>query len=746
MFDQINKRLMRRKKSRFKQLKTRLFGKLKKKESEGLIKQSQSASDITAPEGRREGYDSEDEFSSLSLAGTGSEEEEQVIFFTYDNSRHIARHSKQSLQIQHNNYCLIQGDPFQPSSRPLSPVSKLSPQPIISPASSSTTPTAGADFSSPAGFMPRLDNSAARHRMSVKPRNQRASTRGKRVSLSPRHRSESISDLDNVLSEEEEDETMMSTETVNHYLYSSPNLELTEKPTTPEPTETTLEKSAYDQEENPNRTLGVEILKSEEFLETEGKVTSNPLYLQPLSFSLISSGPPSPSGLPESTALSREIESLRAHSPIQTHDRNDIQIQTSDTDKKETFRPHPVPVPRLKKHKMEIRSPPSPKGAEEASTKPWEAEVETAPNAGSVQFLIASAKYRSKTTSETKQNEGHLKDSPGIKTQAIKPNPESQKDEVRETKPTELQNLLHQTQERKSSFRREVPPPIMSKPTTGTNLRKADSAAEHVETEKLEEAEDRKSAFGVQLRTTSLSLKYRSEVSKIKDETKRYSLESNTVTEVSEEHAGKAETFRNMHDSNSKSKPSVPKKLDLQSLDFPLAAQDCECKQFLLFVIYVLNCQEAVSEPGWMSLAREKTRAYQPFLGRLATNQSPVHPTSPTAPPAQPPKPALQPKTQLLSTSLHPLKAASLQTSPRLLAKPAPGGTKDWQVTYCWREQNTPSTPLIIKYSLLNFITTVVAKMIRTLVFLAAKNGFKSVISIFCCSVSVGKISLHFQT
>ncbi len=52
-----------RKKSRFKQLKTRLFGKLKKKESEGLIKQSQSASDITAPEGRRDGYDSEDEFS-----------------------------------------------------------------------------------------------------------------------------------------------------------------------------------------------------------------------------------------------------------------------------------------------------------------------------------------------------------------------------------------------------------------------------------------------------------------------------------------------------------------------------------------------------------------------------------------------------------------------------------------------------------------------------------------------------------
>ncbi len=45
-----------------------------------------------------------------------------------------------------------------------------------------------------------------------------------------------------------------------------------------------------------------------------------------------------------------------------------------------------------------------------------------------------------------------------------------------------------------------------------------------------------------------------------------------------------------------------------------------------------------------------------------------------------------------------------------------------------------------------NYIYTVVAKIIITLVFSAAKNGFKLVISIFCCSVSVGNISLHFQT
>ncbi len=41
---------------------------------------------------------------------------------------------------------------------------------------------------------------------------------------------------------------------------------------------------------------------------------------------------------------------------------------------------------------------------------------------------------------------------------------------------------------------------------------------------------------------------------------------------------------------------------------------------------------------------------------------------------------------------------------------------------------------------------TVAAKIIRTLVFSSAKNGFKSVISIFCCSVPVANISLHSQT
>ncbi len=43
----------------------------------------------------------------------------------------------------------------------------------------------------------------------------------------------------------------------------------------------------------------------------------------------------------------------------------------------------------------------------------------------------------------------------------------------------------------------------------------------------------------------------------------------------------------------------------------------------------------------------------------------------------------------------------------------------------------------------LNTLTSIITVVA---IFSADKNGFKSVISIFCCSVSVENISLHFQT
>ncbi|KAL6484837.1 hypothetical protein MHYP_G00068820 [Metynnis hypsauchen] len=110
--------------------------------------------------------------SSLSLGGTGSEEEEQ--------------------------------SPMPPSAQPVLP-RPISPTPApVSP----SVPGPGVDFSTPAQFIPCLDNSAARHRMSVKPRNQRASTKSRRLPTSAgcRPRSESMNNLERPLTESEEEE------------------------------------------------------------------------------------------------------------------------------------------------------------------------------------------------------------------------------------------------------------------------------------------------------------------------------------------------------------------------------------------------------------------------------------------------------------------------------------------------------------------------------------------------------------
>ncbi|XP_016378839.1 mucin-5AC isoform X2 [Sinocyclocheilus rhinocerous] len=84
----------------------------------------------------------------------------------------------------------------------------LSPRPV-SPAPAPFSPLApgSVDFSTPPQFTSLLDNSAARHRMSLKPKNQRASAKNRRVTTSAgsRVRSESLNNLDRSLTTREEE-------------------------------------------------------------------------------------------------------------------------------------------------------------------------------------------------------------------------------------------------------------------------------------------------------------------------------------------------------------------------------------------------------------------------------------------------------------------------------------------------------------------------------------------------------------
>ncbi|KAM9396489.1 uncharacterized protein cracdlb isoform 2-T2 [Salvelinus alpinus] len=327
-----------RKKSRFKLLKSRLFGRLKRKETEGLMKQSQSASDVTADVIALGDNDSEDDclggpntlgsralsHDSIFLADQSQSSSEPTRVLSQENVH--GRIRELQLKLQQQNMCLgsppllipgkrmedsgatseddglpqsppeilfhdrtAQGPSYkfpdthrhhsslslagtgseeeeqclsQPPSRPLSPnpASPCDPEP--SPAM---------DFTSPAQYTPSLDSSAARHRMSVKPRNQRASAKGRKGPLrASRLGSESLSDLDPDQPQSEREEEQDGTEDEDRE-----EEEGRERP---------FSSSPKDSEEKPWQSVPPggqkEVLQRQVSSETEGRVTTNPLYLQ----------------------------------------------------------------------------------------------------------------------------------------------------------------------------------------------------------------------------------------------------------------------------------------------------------------------------------------------------------------------------------------------------------------------------------------------------------------------------------
>ncbi|KAL7865780.1 hypothetical protein SRHO_G00110270 [Serrasalmus rhombeus] len=238
-----------KKKPKLQILKSRLFGKMKRKENEGVMKQSQSASDIM------EGIQNlEDNYKcSQSMLGSRALSHDSIFLSDQCQSdpepqRVLSQeniHGKiraLQMKLQQQNIHLgppplvlpikrsedpggsseddglphsppeILGipknipykSPMEPSAQPVLP-RPISPTPApVSP----SVPGPGVDFSTPAQFIPCLDNSAARHRMSVKPRNQRASTKSRRLPTSAgcRPRSESMNNLERPLTESEEEE------------------------------------------------------------------------------------------------------------------------------------------------------------------------------------------------------------------------------------------------------------------------------------------------------------------------------------------------------------------------------------------------------------------------------------------------------------------------------------------------------------------------------------------------------------
>ncbi|KAG8000496.1 MIT domain-containing protein 1 [Nibea albiflora] len=217
-----------RKKSRLKSLKTRIFGRSKRAGGEENTKLSQSASDISA----EKDLGSEEDLAcsqgmmgsralshdSIFLADQVLTDAEPARVLSQENVHSKIKALQMKLQLQklhfgpppmvlpikrpedvesHSEDDGLPRSPTEvsrgdvtaqrtlPKSRPLSPVPKpAKPLPLIpshplppSLSSNSSVVEPPLDFSSPAQFTPCLDTSAARHRMSVKPKNQRASTK-----------------------------------------------------------------------------------------------------------------------------------------------------------------------------------------------------------------------------------------------------------------------------------------------------------------------------------------------------------------------------------------------------------------------------------------------------------------------------------------------------------------------------------------------------------------------------------------
>ncbi|CAK6959210.1 CRACD-like protein [Scomber scombrus] len=262
-----------RKKSKLKSLKSRLFGRSKRAGAEEKTKLSQSTSDITAGKGL--GSD-EDLACSQGMMGSRAFSHDSIfladlVLSDAEPARVLSQenvHSKiKDLQMKLQQQKMHLGPPppvppvrrpeelcghseddglphspseisgcdittggalsmpvSQPSYRPLSPILKpvstksVPPNPSHTfPLSVPANPSPSAvepplDFSSPVQFTPCLDMSAARHRMSIKPRNQRASTK-KRLTA---HDSNlhTVNNIDHPESEKEEEQQFTAVEEV----------------------------------------------------------------------------------------------------------------------------------------------------------------------------------------------------------------------------------------------------------------------------------------------------------------------------------------------------------------------------------------------------------------------------------------------------------------------------------------------------------------------------------------------------
>lgn len=214
-----------------------------------------------------------------------------------------------------------------------------------------------------------------------------------------------------------------------------------------------------------------------------------------------------------------------------------------------TNRPNPVPAPRTKKPTLSNLNdgPPT-----VSSAKPTEAEKETALSSGlaessreedkplrpsSFRFNVASAKYRSKTSDENVAKQDEESSGNTQKGHASNQDLVVQMEKGESTKSTEACGNTSSATDKRSNLWREVLSQNSFKIGIGDNPEKSEGCSQntdYLKNEKAEDFDDRRGLFGIKLRSTSLSLRYRSDLPKSEAELKRHSLEVHHILTVKE--------------------------------------------------------------------------------------------------------------------------------------------------------------------------------------------------------------------
>ncbi|XP_059199554.1 capping protein-inhibiting regulator of actin dynamics [Centropristis striata] len=588
-----------RKKSKLKSLKTRLFGRSKRGGEEGDAKLSQSASDITAGKGLGSEEDlacSQGMMGSRALSHDSIFLADQDILTDAEPARVLSQenvHSKiKALQIKLQQQKMHLGPPpmvlpvrrpeergsrseddsvphspseisgalsktsSQPSSRPLSPIPKPAPTKPLTPSlplsvssnsSSSAAVEAPLDFSSPVQFTPCLDTSAARHRMSVKPRNQRASTKKTPTANDSKSHLQTLNNINPPESVREEEQQLNTQEEVILETEQSPEVAAI---TSEVPKSSGLEASQQDQN-LPGRMPSA----STQVLRVKPPRPADAM----------------PSERPHSSYISSEVKDKR----------EDFEIQVLSHDKRNTVNKAEVssePVQRLQGETNMIR------GIKRPTT-----------GAGSFHFSITTAKNRDAERPRSGSFVGVLGPTE-VKQRTVG---------GAEDKPFTVGRLrqegaLHKSPvlpwDRKDSLKTE----------TESSQEVVEEAAEAQEVEE----DEGKTAFGVKLRSTSLSVRLRSEAS------------TNSKPPVSEEQCDnlKKQDIRDIRLADPTPPGlSLPLKHNLPSTGSPHIMETETTSSNPKEVETAVagpqqpqpSPQTASSEVSWMSMAMEKTRSLQ---------------------------------------------------------------------------------------------------------------------------------------